>query len=238
MTKAFAQRYAELAIHQRFLTLSQRERVLTLLAIAVVIIFAGYVLFIEPITDKNTQIRQDIAAKTTQLQAQQRQLRRLQEELKADPDQLLAARSTRLTAQLDKLDHKFATELRDLVPARQMPMMLKTVLARAKGLRLIEMKSIPPVDILFATEQAEPHNQLSTSSQQSSAQEAAKLYQHGVLLVLEGDYFAVQNYLSALESLDWRFYWQRFDYRVQNHPNARVEIELFTLSTNKAFIGV
>jgi MSHA biogenesis protein MshJ len=32
------------------------------------------------------------------------------------------------------------------------------------------------------------------------------------------------------------FYWRLFDYRVQEHPSAVVEMEIYTLSTSKEFI--
>ena len=44
--------------------------------------------------------------------------------------------------------------------------------------------------------------------------------------------------LAELEGLDWRFYWKSFNYNVNEYPLATVELEIYTLSTNRAFIGV
>ena len=64
------------------------------------------------------------------------------------------------------------------------------------------------------------------------------LYRHGVLLSLKGSYFDIQRYLTRIENLRWQFYWKRFNYVVTGYPDASVEVELYTLSTSKAFIGV
>ena len=85
------------------------------------------------------------------------------------------------------------------------------------------MKSIPPIRMMDIN---------------ADSGEQVNLFQHGLLLVVEGDFFSIQNYLEEIESLEWRFYWKRFDYLVQEFPTAKVEIELYTLSTSKAFIGV
>jgi MSHA biogenesis protein MshJ len=103
--------------------------------------------------------------------------------------------------------------------------MLESVLAGSKGLKLIELQSIAPTPILLERpEQGE--------------EPKAGLYRHGVTLIFEGSYFDIQQYLEKLEALPWKFYWKKFDYLVGDYPTASVELEIYTLSTNKAFIGV
>ena len=55
---------------------------------------------------------------------------------------------------------------------------------------------------------------------------------------MEGRYFDIQAYLESIETLPWQFYWKKFSYRVIDYPMAEVEIELYTLSTSPAFMGV
>jgi MSHA biogenesis protein MshJ len=103
--------------------------------------------------------------------------------------------------------------------------MLENVLVGSKGLKLIELQSITPISI-------------SLGQSQEGEEPIAGLYRHGVTLVFEGSYFDIQRYLEKLESLPWQFYWKKFDYLVGEYPTASVELEIYTLSTNKAFIGV
>ncbi len=92
-------------------------------------------------------------------------------------------------------------------------------------LKLNELRSIPPVPLLL-------------QQTEKSDEPKAGLYRHGVTLIFEGKYFDIQQYLENLESLPWQFYWKKFDYIVGDYPTASVELEIYTLSTNKAFIGV
>lgn len=56
------------------------------------------------------------------------------------------------------------------------------------------------------------------------------VYKHSVELSIEGGYFAVLDYLKALENMPWQFYWEGMDYVVDDYPNAKVTLEVFTLS--------
>ena len=64
------------------------------------------------------------------------------------------------------------------------------------------------------------------------------LYSHGIKLTLQGDYFSILAFIKAVESMPDKLYWKRLDYRVESHPDALVELELYTLSVNKDFISV
>ena len=54
----------------------------------------------------------------------------------------------------------------------------------------------------------------------------------------EGRYFAVRDFLARLEQLSDKLYWRSMAYHVKDYPTAEVTLEVYTLSTEKAFIGV
>ncbi|HBY38437.1 MAG TPA: MSHA biogenesis protein MshJ, partial [Alteromonas sp.] len=54
----------------------------------------------------------------------------------------------------------------------------------------------------------------------------------------EGRFFAVRDFLANLERLTNQIYWRSMAYEVSEYPNAQVTLEVYTLSTEKAFIGV
>ena len=64
------------------------------------------------------------------------------------------------------------------------------------------------------------------------------LYRHSIKLKLKGRYFNLRNYLSQLEGLSWKFFWQHFQYQVAEYPNSELEIEIYSLSTTREFIGI
>ena len=125
-------------------------------------------------------------------------------------------------ARIEMLDNNFQEQINELIPAAQMPKVLESLFTKSFKLSLIEMQSVEPVD-LFAND-AEKRD--------------VSLYQHGVRLVFKGQFFDVQEFLTSIEKMPYQLYWHSLNYRVEDYPQAIVEIELFTLSSNEAFIGV
>jgi len=38
--------------------------------------------------------------------------------------------------------------------------------------------------------------------------------------------------------LSWKFFWQEFNYQLKEYPVSELEIEMYSLSTKREFIGV
>ena len=64
------------------------------------------------------------------------------------------------------------------------------------------------------------------------------LYRHAIKIKLSGSYFQLRDYLIQLESLSWKFFWQEFNYQLKEYPVSELEIEMYSLSTKREFIGV
>ena len=62
------------------------------------------------------------------------------------------------------------------------------------------------------------------------------LYRHGLRITMTGSFFNIQAYLMRIEQLPKKFYWEVFDYQIQDYPTAKVVMEIYTLSINKEFI--
>ena len=208
----------------RFYQLSLRERLLVVVAGLIGIGMLGFVLFIEPIMQEADRIEQQQVSRTQALSQLERSITDLESSVKADPDSPLRDRLARANSEIVDLDNRLSDFTEELVPADKMPLLLEKVLSRSGKLKLVSLQSIAPVQLLEADPQQGGTN--------------VNLYQHGVRLVLEGGYFEVQKYLAEVEALPWRFYWKVFNYQVKAHPQAKVELELYTLSTSAAFIGV
>lgn len=57
-----------------------------------------------------------------------------------------------------------------------------------------------------------------------------KLYKKTIRITFRGKYFGVINYLKELEKLSWQLYWDDLDYKVNQYPEATVELKLHILS--------
>jgi MSHA biogenesis protein MshJ len=223
MNNSFEQEYKKLS--SKFLEVSLREQVLILFCGLVVVILMMYSLLLEPIFESSEKLQQNSKSADKEIRFLIAQVAELSDNIKTDPNGPVLERIALLKRQILNITNQLKTQTDNLVPANKMAGMLESVLAGSKGLTLIELQSIAPIPI-------------SLGLPEEGEEPDAGLYRHGVTLVFQGNYFDIQRYLEKLESLPWQFYWERFDYLVGDYPTASVELEIYTLSTNKAFIGV
>lgn len=219
MSKAFAEEYRELSV--KFLKTSLREQFLILLCGVVVIVLCTYSLMLEPQLNSIEEMNKNKVNANKTLAKQDKQIDTLTKKLRFDPNTAVAERIDALRGQIQTLTNQLQSQTNKLVPANQMADMLERVLTKSRGLTLIALDSIAPESLLPVEQKA-----------------SEGLYRHGMSLIFEGSYFDIQLYLERLESLEWQFYWKKFDYIVGEYPLARVELEIYTLSTSEAFMGI
>ncbi len=206
----------------RFAELSQREKVLIFVTGLVVIISIMVFLLIDPAVRNNTKTANALLPLESEILSLQQQSVLYEEALAEDPNAKLREQITKVNNRMQVLQTQFSAQLSDLILPRQMPVLIEQVFSQAEGLTLIEMASIKPVNIFADNE----------------AMAEVPLYQHGVKLTFEGRFFAVRDFLANLERLTNQIYWRSMAYQVSEYPNAEVTLEVYTLSTEKAFIGV
>ncbi len=209
-------------LNQKYQQLSQREKILAMIVASLLAGFVAYELLVAPVAKEIDVLNTSITSSYERLNQLETDLEQVNIRIATDPDEPLQARIARLTARIAQLDDNFQDQINELISAEQMPKVLETLFNKSFKLALVEMRSMQPVD-LFAND-AEKRD--------------ISLYQHGVRLVFKGEFFDVQQFLQDIEKMPYQLYWHSLDYRVEMYPQAHVEIELFTLSANEAFIGV
>ncbi|WP_095497887.1 hypothetical protein [Paraferrimonas haliotis] len=220
---------------QKFDGLSQRERGLIGLSVAV-LIFAIGLSAIDTQTTKlfDEQKRIDSALNETALLEQQSQAFELR--LNQNPNTPFENKLKSIEAKSQALEEQLQSEMIDMVEPQYMPELLASVLSKAKGVKLTALQTLPPTSILDATS-------LTASAESDEASEPAPgaaldLYSHGIKLTLVGDYFSLLKFLSEVEALPENLYWYGLNYRVLSHPKAEMEIEVYSVSLDKEFIRV
>ena len=128
----------------QFLAITQREQLLILLSGVVVIGMVGYLLFIEPMNEAVTRDEQNIASVRNQVRSVEAQIEVSEYAFNNDPNEQLVASLDKLKQRSLDLDTNLQQETVNLVPPKQMPLLLEKVLAESKGVTLISMQSIPP----------------------------------------------------------------------------------------------
>lgn len=209
-------------LNEKFAALSQREKIMALCAGVVLIMLVGLTYVVEPVMKASSAASKGVTQERARQVSLIKQIDVYAQALKSDPDAELNAKLTQLQQKKIKLQTRFADQLDELVLPWEMPAIIDTVFASASNLTLQEMVSLAPTNLMADT----------------PSMEGVALYQHGVSLTFSGRYFDVRDFLASLESADGQLYWQQLEYDVGDYPTASVVLTVYTLSTNKAFIGV
>ena len=67
---------------------------------------------------------------------------------------------------------------------------------------------------------------------------AGQVFEHGLVLEFQGDFFNTLKYLRFLEEISGSFFWDSVNFKQVSWPQAVVTLEIHTLSANSGFIGV
>jgi MSHA biogenesis protein MshJ len=144
----------------------------------------------------------------------------------ADPKKSSADTAGLLRAEIQDIDRRLAGVTSGLIAPKEMSQVLEQVLARAGRLTLHSLRTLPAEGVVAPGADA------------AAGRPAAQIYKHGVELDLSGNYLDTLYFLQALEALPWRFFWDRIEFAVEQHPRGRVRLRLYTLGLEEGWIGV
>jgi len=253
-----------LIMNDKFRQLSMRERILIVVSLVAAIIYVIYSSVLEPNYARNQQLTSQLSSLGQQQRQHGFTITELQRVLATDPNKVIKLRIVRAENALKKANGKLTDLTADLINSNQMALVLGDVLSRAKKVKLIAIESLPVATITGnSNNQAAEKVQDKTKPKITSA--SAKgldldgaikadaissnidtvlaasgsevlLYRHGLRITMTGAFFDIQAYLDSIEQLPKKFYWEVFDYQMQEYPTAEVVMEIYTLSINKEFI--
>lgn len=229
-----------------FLKLTIREQYLILLTGLVVIFFIIFYLFIDNKIINNTSTSKKIVQLNSSNQSLKISVLELQAALQRDPNEDTRNKIIQYETKLAKIDAKLLMLTSDFMSPIQMRYALLDLLKFEKGVSLLsfELLGAQPLLSHSATEStADPETGSESTSSEISAQSDEKptglnLYRHGIKIKLTGRYFELRDYLTQLEKLPWKFFWQDFNFKLTEYPNNELEIEIYSLGTKKEFVGV
>ncbi|WP_448565556.1 hypothetical protein [Thalassotalea ganghwensis] len=233
---------------QRFLSITLREQLLILITGLIAIVFITHTLLIDENQQRISAHQKEIKRLTTSIATKQQTIGVFEQALQEDPNEKITRTIHDYERDLQQVDIALLTLTSDLIDPVQMRFALTQLLALQKGVKLLSFEVIgaEPMALPVSGEKGNAENQPNESSHQSndkvlpieSALEPLVLYKHGLRIKLSGRYFQLRDYLKQLEQMQYRFFWQRFDYQLVEYPLSEVEIELYSLSTKQEFVGV
>lgn len=232
------QKYSE-----NYLALTIREQYLIILTGLVAIFFIIFYLFIDAKIIGNNKSAQQIMRLQSSNQSLKISTNEMQTALLRDPNVDTRNKITQYETKLSKVDKKLLMLTSDLISPVQMRYALLDLLKFEKGVSLLSFELLGAQPLLEELENSTANNGVNSqvdtnNSQLDTSNSQLNLYRHGIKIKLSGNYFDLQNYLSQLEKLSWKFFWQDFNFKLTEYPQNELEIEMYSLGTNKEFVGV
>ena len=206
---------------------SPRERIMVFVAVLAVVIFASYAFYFNPQNLKRAGIENQITELKATLATLDSQAEAIKAKAKVDPDREQRARLQQLQTDLDRLNSRLKDLTIDLISPRDMAEVLRSLLLRQEGMRLLSLENLPAEDLLPTAD---------NESVKNGAGEI-HLYRHPMRIVFSGTYLQALQYLRMLEKLPRELFWDDLEIVVKDHPQAEISLTVHTLSLRKGWIG-
>jgi MSHA biogenesis protein MshJ len=231
---------------ENFLKMTAREQYLILLTGLVAVFFIISYLFIDPKIASNNGASKKIVGLTSSNQSSKITVLELQAALQTDPNEETRNKILQYESKLAKIDTRLLTLTSDLMSPIQMRYALLDLLKFEKGVSLLSFELLGAKPLLSNSAPSSEPDSVSELALNKSVSKAdsddntagLNLYRHGIKIKLSGHYFELRDYLTQLEKLPWKFFWQDFNFKLLEYPNSEVEIEMYSLGTKKEFVGV
>jgi MSHA biogenesis protein MshJ len=205
---------------QRFLLLSQREKLMVSSAFLLILWGIWDNLVYQPLLKNNQLLETEIVNLRTQHNANLEIAKQIENQGQINPNAITREQLTHLQASVNSLKAQLGMGEKKFVPSQLMANALSDILKQNSALRLIKLETLP------------------VSGFGNQDQQPAWLFRHGMVITLQGDYFGVLNYLKTLEALPWRIHWDSIDYSVKDYPLAETRLQVYTLSFDQDWLGV
>jgi MSHA biogenesis protein MshJ len=204
----------------RFDALSLRERVMVSAAVLVALLALVYTLMIEPEVRQQRRSAAAMLQKQSEARALDAQVQGLLAARAQDPDRARREQLARLTAQLGELDARINAEERRFTQPAQIREVVESVLGRARGVELVEMKT------------------LAVSTIASKEAKERLFFRHGLEVTVSGSYLDLLAYLRDLEALPTQLYWGALNIDASKYPRVLMKLTVYTLSLDRAWLNV
>lgn len=212
-------------------TLSIRERGFLLLALIIAIFLVWNQVLLDPLDKQARQLQIKLKKQNKDLVRVREQQQQIIARSAADPDAENLKQIAALKKAMQELDVQLQSMTVDLITPQQMAKVLEEVLTRETDLKLVSVRSLPPLALTEAEDKEAKKSKRGKTV-------VPGVYQHALKIEFKGSYLSTLRYMQELEKLSRRFYWGSVDFKVDEYPQARVTITVNTLSLNEAWIGV
>jgi MSHA biogenesis protein MshJ len=217
------------------LTLRERGFVMSGVLAVTYFLWAGFVM--QPLDRKQRDLEVNLNRASAEIAALNAQAQAMLEEAKEDPNKTYRAELESLKAELARMDAELKGTTDHLVPPGQMARVLEAILKETGGLQLTGVTSLGSSPLIPDKAGSAGKQKVAEAAPDASYEPARRVHKHGVKLALQGSFFSVLDFLKRIEQLEWKFFWDSLEFRVLDYPDASVEITVFTINLEPAWIG-
>ncbi|MES2325318.1 MAG: hypothetical protein V4633_23930 [Pseudomonadota bacterium] len=207
---------------------SVRERALMFAAAAAFIVFLVFSTLLNPLVARQKALRAEISQQQNNMSGIDAEITATVLAHQRDPDVQARARLAAVKGDTAVLNARLRGMQAGLVPPERIAPMLETILRSNGRLRLLGLKSIAVSPLV-----ARPDN---VALNAPVVPAASAIYRHGVELTVFGNYLDMVAYMNALESMPTQLFWGKANLEVQEYPNARLTLTLYTLSLDEKWM--
>ena len=212
------------AISMWFNQRPQRERIVLLVCVVVVLLFLVNLLVLQPFSKQRVSAQREMAELKTSLAELNNRELAVQGRQKNDPDSKNRERLAVLEQETEELQQQLKTNIVNLVSPKEMPELLKDLLTQQRKLQLLSLENLAPelliMDDLAVSDAVFP-----------------PLYRHRLRMEFSGDYLTLLKYLRQLEDLPRSMVWEEVEVKSDDYPEATVRLQVYTLSLTEGWIG-
>jgi MSHA biogenesis protein MshJ len=236
------QRWAKVA--DKINALTVRERVMVFAASAAAIVFVAHSLVLGPMLRKHAALRSQISQQQNNLAGIDGEITQKVQAWQLDPDAGARERLAAVKAEAAQLAESLRAMQKGLVPPERMAPLLDTILRANGRLQLVSMKTLPVGSVNEMASTGSAPTAAPAASEARPAPDAAKpstpaadmLYRHGVEITVRGNYLDLVDYMGALESMPTQLFWGKALLEVEEYPNSRLTLTLYTLSLDQKWM--
>jgi MSHA biogenesis protein MshJ len=214
-------------------------------ALLVALLALAYTLMIEPELIRHRRMSTTMQQKQAEMKAFEAQVTALIASRAHDPDRAERERLAKLNHELSELEARVAAEERRFTAPSQMRTVIGGLLARSRGVSLVEMKTLAPTTIAESRAAAAKPAPGVKPTAAAKPPAAAKpqpserlIYRHGPELSLTGSYLDLLAYVRDLEQLPTQLYWASLELDAADYPKVAMKLTVYTLSLDRAWLNV
>lgn len=237
------------ALRARLDAMSVRERVMLFAAAVALVTFFLYSVVLGPLLARQAELRARILQQQDNIAGIDAEITAQVQAYQVDPDKDTRAHLAALHANTAELGASLRAMQNGLVEPERMAPLLETMLKANGRLQLVGLKTLPvtvmngqppaaaPADLQALqpgmTNLARPP---APGAPAPAAPPAALLYRHGVEVTVRGNYLDMVDYLTTLESMPARLFWGSAELTVEQYPNSRLRLTVYTLSLDEKWM--